>query len=138
MSMKNNKVSFDFDSTLSRTDVQDYARSLVSRGFEVWICTSRYQNCKDYLWRKFEGEECNKDLRKVASDLGIPEEKIIFTNMQDKWYKMQELGFEPLFHLDDDFIELNGINRNSKTIKAISCVGGGWKKKLEKIVGGLN
>lgn len=134
--MKNNKVSFDFDSTLSRVDVQDYARSLSNRGFEVWICTSRFENCKDYIWRKFE-EDCHKDLRKVATELSIPEERIIFTNMQDKWSKMEELGFEPLFHLDDDYIELNGINRNLKTVKAVSCIGGGWKKKLEKIVGGL-
>ena len=48
---------------------------------------------------------------------------------------MQEIGFEPLFHLDDDFVELNGINRNLKTVKAISCIGGGWKKKIEKIDG---
>ena len=136
MLMKNNKVSFDFDSTLSRVDVQDFARSLSNRGFEVWICTSRFVNCKDYIWRKFE-EDCHKDLRKVATELSIPEERIIFTNMQDKWSKMEELGFEPLFHLDDDYIELNGINRNLKTVKAVSCIGGGWKKKLEKIVGGL-
>lgn len=51
--------------------------------------------------------------------------------------KVQEIGFEPLFHLDDDFVELNGINRNLKTVKAISCIGGGWKKKIEKIVGNL-
>lgn len=69
--------------------------------------------------------------------MGIPKDRIIFTNMQDKWYKMQEIGFSPLFHLDDDFLELNGINRNLKTVKAITCTGGGWKKKLEKIVGNL-
>lgn len=134
--MKNNKVSFDYDSTLSRKDIQDYAQSLIRRGFEVWICTSRYEDCKDYLWRKNE-DDCHKDLNKVALELNIPRERIIFTNMQDKWEKMQEIGFEPLFHLDDDFVELNGINRNLKTVKAISCIGGGWKKKIEKIVGNL-
>lgn len=134
--MNNVKVSFDFDSTLSRTDIQDYAKTLILRGFEVWVCTSRYENCSDYLWRRWE-KDCHEDLKKVISELGIPWERVIFTNMQDKWYKMQELGFNPLFHLDDDSIELNGINRNLKTTKAISCTGGGWKKKLEKIVGNL-
>ena len=35
------KVSFDFDGTLSRKDVQDFAIKLVNSGFEVLIFTSR-------------------------------------------------------------------------------------------------
>jgi len=38
------KVSFDFDSTLSRKDVQDFAKKLVSEGYEVWIVTSRFDD----------------------------------------------------------------------------------------------
>ena len=35
------KVSFDFDSTLDRKDVQQFAKELVNDGVEVWIVTSR-------------------------------------------------------------------------------------------------
>ena len=38
------KVSFDFDSTLSRKDVQSFAKELVDRGLEVWIVTSRFDD----------------------------------------------------------------------------------------------
>ena len=38
------KVSFDFDGTLSRKDVQEYAKSLVNSGLEVWIVTSRFDD----------------------------------------------------------------------------------------------
>jgi hypothetical protein len=131
--ISNNKVSFDFDSTLSRTDVQDYVRSLIKRGFEIWVCTSRFEDCKDYTWRKWD-KSCHHDLLKVTSELNIPKERIIFTNMQYKWFKMIELGFNPIFHLDDDFVEINGIQRNLKAVAAVSCIGGGWKQKLEKII----
>ena len=38
------KVSFDFDGTLSRKDVQNFAKSLVNTGYDVWIVTSRFDD----------------------------------------------------------------------------------------------
>jgi len=38
------KVSFDFDGTLSKKDVQKFAKELVEEGHEVWIVTSRFSN----------------------------------------------------------------------------------------------
>ena len=35
------KVSFDFDGTLTRTLIKDYAKSLIDLGNEVWIVTYR-------------------------------------------------------------------------------------------------
>ena len=35
-------VSFDFDSTLSRKDVQEYAKELLERGIDVWVVTTVY------------------------------------------------------------------------------------------------
>ena len=51
------KVSFDFDGTLSRLDVQKYAKSLIEQGFEVWIVTSRLH-------------EKNADTKRVGSKVG--------------------------------------------------------------------
>lgn len=131
-----NQVSFDFDSTLSRVDVQDYARSLINKGYEVWILTSRFEKCTDYLWYKESlGEHCHQDLYTVANELSIPEERIIFTNMADKAYIILERGdFNPIWHLDDDYIELNQIFRKTKC-KAISVVSSSYKKKCNKILG---
>jgi hypothetical protein len=38
------KVSFDFDSTLSRDDVQEFTSELINLGFDVWVVTSRFSN----------------------------------------------------------------------------------------------
>jgi hypothetical protein len=45
------KISFDFDSTLDRKLVQDFAYSLIKRGYEVWILTSRFEDCDNYNWK---------------------------------------------------------------------------------------
>lgn len=88
--------------------------------------------------RKKIGFRCEDISPTIISFRKSKHHKKVITIDEKKWEKMQEIGFEPLFHLDDDFVELNGINRNLKTVKAISCIGGGWKKKIEKIVGDLN
>ena len=38
------KVSFDFDSTLSKDKIEDFAKELLDKGFEVWIVTTRKDN----------------------------------------------------------------------------------------------
>lgn len=109
MKTKNRKVSFDFDSTLSRKDVQSFAKELISKSIDVWICTSRFsdENIPHNNWN-------NSDLFNVANELGISKDKIIFTNMWDKWTMLKEQGF--IFHLDDESWELFLINKHTKTI----------------------
>lgn len=121
------KVSFDFDSTLSRTVVQDFAFSLIKKGYEVWIVTSRFEDCDNYNFKTD-----NSDLFNIANKLGIPKDHIKFMNMSDKYEFFLDKDF--IFHLDDDWIEINMINRNTKT-KGVSCFGtSGWKQKCEKIL----
>ena len=52
------KVSFDFDHTLSRKDVQTFAKELVNEGHEVWIVTSRFSDeaAKEKKWHWIEGQ----------------------------------------------------------------------------------
>lgn len=114
-----NKVSFDFDSTLSRKKIQDYAAELIRRGFELWICTSRcdVENAPNKEW--------NDDLFEVADILGIKREHIIFTNYANK---SEFLTDDFIFHLDDDWIELSFIKTDTK-VTGISCFGNkNWKK----------
>jgi hypothetical protein len=65
------KVSFDFDSTLSRRDVQEFAKQLVISGLEVWIVTSRFDDVtamsKNWHWIKGQ----NQKLFDIAEDCGI-------------------------------------------------------------------
>ena len=130
------QVSFDFDNTLSRKDVQDYAQSLINKGFEIWILTSRFEECSQYPWYKEGiGEYCHQDLYTVTNILGIPDNRVIFTNMKDKAeYILEISNFNPIWHLDDDYIELNIIQRKTEC-KPISVVSSSYKKKCNKVLG---
>ena len=97
------RVSFDFDSTLSRKVIQDYAKELINDKVEVWICTSRPSDEKALeLWKSIG---YNEDIFKVAKELKIPKDKIIFTNYHNKIDFLRDKGF--IWHLDDDAIELS-------------------------------
>ena len=129
------KVSFDFDSTLDREPVQKYAKELVERGHEVWIVTSRFgsdEKYKTFFMTTTPVGLTNEDLFRIASEIGIPRERIHFTEMDDKWPFMKYYQ-EFLWHLDDDWIENKAILKNTKT-KAINSLGPNWKSKCERII----
>ena len=44
-------VTFDFDGTLSRNDVQEYALELMSKGVDVWVVTSRYDELHKHRYQ---------------------------------------------------------------------------------------
>ena len=94
------KVSFDFDSTLDIPSVQKFAKKLVRKGVEVWIVTSRVSE-------RWGNPNWNKDLFKIAEDIGIKTNHIHFTEGSDKWIYLKGKDF--LFHLDDCVIELSMI-----------------------------
>lgn len=98
------KVSFDFDGTLSRKDVQSFAKELVNSGHDVWIVTSRCstEEAKKKAWWWIEKQ--NQELYDVAEECGIPKEKIVFTEHIDKIVFLKDKDFA--FHLDDDEHEL--------------------------------
>ena len=102
------KVSFDFDGTLSREDVQEYAKELLGKGIDVWVCTSRAKNPKI----KHGGIilEPNKDLYEVTDSLGISRDKIIFTEGKLKVENDEFHKQDFFFHLDDDGVELVEIS----------------------------
>ena len=120
------KVSFDFDGTLSRPIVQAYAKELISKGVEVWVCTSRFDNlhAPNINW--------NDDLFKVIHEVGINRKNLIFTNYIDKWEVLKDFDF--IWHLDDDWIELKLINKHTN-IKALSVFGNSvWKNKCNRFL----
>lgn len=126
------KVSFDFDKTLSRKDVQDFAKELVNDGHEVWIVTSRFDDEtameKKWHWIK----EQNQKLFDIADDCGIKRENIKFTCMESKSCFLE--GKEFVFHLDDDDIELMDILENSDECFPVNVEHFEWKETCKGIL----
>ena len=131
------KVSFDFDNTLSRKDVQRFAKELVSEGVEVWIVTSRISNeqskleytCNYTLDRIFKS---NKKLFRVADNVGIKREHIIFCKFAPKIDFIKDNNF--LFHLDDNPDELITIMESKDPCKPINVEHSDWEMDCRKLV----
>ena len=131
------KVSFDFDSTLSRKDVQRFAKELVEAGHEVWIVTSRISNEQAQLeyssnYTKDRIYKSNKKLFRVADNVGIKREHIIFCNFIDKIDFIKGKYF--LFHLDDDSDELISIMESKDPCRPINVEHSDWESDCRKLV----
>lgn len=122
-------VSFDFDSTLSRRDVQEYAKELMQRGVDVWVVTSRYDELHKH---RYPLNPTNEDLWSVIDDLGIPRWKVRFTCMRPKAEYLVKSYVA--WHLDDDNIELFEIRNHNCTTVGINVTSGGWRQKCERIL----
>lgn len=128
------KVSFDFDGTLSRNDVQKFATKLVDAGFEVWIVTSRCATepalAKGWHWV----ERQNQELYDVAESCGITRDKIQFTEHVDKIEFLEGKNF--IFHLDDDMDELIEISKSGDSCTPLNVDHSDWElfcvQELEK------
>jgi len=126
------KVSFDFDGTLSRKDVQEFAKELVNEGQEVWIVTSRFddESAMKKNWHWIKGQ--NQKLFDVAEDCGIKKENIHFTCMESKSIFIKNKGF--VFHLDDDDFELMDIFESKDKCRAIHVHHFEWKETCKNIL----
>lgn len=91
------KISVDFDSTLTRKEVQDFVLQMIKNGAEVFCVTSRFYN-----------NEANIELYELTDELGI--HRIIFTDGEDK---VHHIPASTNFHLDDDMHELRMIKKHS-------------------------
>lgn len=108
-------ISIDFDGTLSLPEVQVYAKTLIERGFNVMVLTTRHEK---YL---------NQDLIKITKKLGI--NKIVYTNGEDKHYYMDGVDL----HLDNDERELRLISRYTDT-EVINVTDKEWKETTENLL----
>lgn len=124
--MKILKISFDFDSTLDRPVVQKFAKSLILEGHDVWIVTTRLDdkttiiNAKELNPDLTDGEleifkNINEPVFRIAKELGIPKDKIVFTNQTWKHeFFSKNPGFH--FHFDDWWEEHKLISKNTDVI----------------------
>lgn len=140
--MENKKiVAFDYDGTLSIPSIEEYAKLLIEKGIEVWIVTSRYDSLEKYTPKYLrdlgmtilEGKDEYNNLFVVAERLGIPEEHIVFTNMELKWtYFINHPEF--IWHLDDLWSETLEINERTK-VKGIHWTGNtNWRVECSKLL----
>lgn len=90
------KVSFDFDGTLTEPSIREVAKSMIESGNDVWIVTARCD--MNY----------NTDLIKVCDYIGLPLDKVIYTNGDLKYTEYKKGGFE--LHYDDEYDEVLHIN----------------------------
>ena len=72
--IKKIKVSFDFDSTLSKPNIQEYAKSLIEKGIEVHIVTDRFEDTTRCAYT-------NEYLFNVVNKLGINKNNIHFSHL---------------------------------------------------------
>lgn len=93
------KISFDFDGTLSQLAIQELAKVHLTFGHEIWIVTARTSSSN---W--------NFDLKIVANNLGIPHERIHYTEGSYKWQFLEDNGFD--IHFDDDYMEIETARKN--------------------------
>lgn len=108
-------ISIDFDGTLSLPEVQAYAKTLIDRGINVMVLTTRHEK---YL---------NQDLIKITEKLGIS--KVIYTNGEDKHYHIDDIDL----HLDNDERELRLISRYTG-IEVINVTDKEWKEIIENLL----
>ena len=95
-----NKVSFDFDDTLSTQRGQDLAKRKIQEGKIVYIITRRQQSA-------------SAEVYKIADEIGIPHSRVHFTNGKMKWEEVKRLGIGT--HYDNNQREVDLINKNTDT-----------------------
>ena len=124
------RISFDFDYTMTRKDVRSIAEHLIAKGYELWIVTSRYDNtyALDEGWDWIPGQ--NEKVFTTAEELGIPKERIIFTNRIPKIEFLTGKGF--LVHLDDNVDELIAIMQSKDNCIPINVDNSDWIKHFEE------
>jgi len=138
------KVSFDFDGTLEKEHVREYAKELIGRGIEVWIVTTRYDSNHRHRWNlTFPGAQWanayvsndndpNFHLWGVAEWLGIPRHHVRFTCMEWKYTYLDGTKF--VWHLDDNEEEFSEARANGCSVTMIQVNSGSWKEKCEKLI----
>ena len=98
--VKFEKISIDYDDTLSTDRGKELAKKLLEQGNELVVVTRRRDSQMD-------------EVRKVAKELGI--DKVYNTNGELKWKKLKELGIKK--HIDNNPDEIKAIKDNVPSIE---------------------
>lgn len=124
--MEKIKVSFDFDGTLTRSDVQRFVKYLNHTDeLEIHITTSRSLDNDMY-------DNDHIDLFEVAEKLKISKDNIHFLDYKDKAIFFQ-YNSDFHFHLDDCWIEIDQINKYTDVI-GVCVLDKRWRPKCSDLI----
>ena len=107
------KVSIDYDDTLSTDRGKELAKRLLKEGKDVSVITRRQSDQLD-------------EVKKAANDLGISSDKVHATDGKLKWETIKKLGIEK--HIDNNSKELDAIAKNLPNVET---------EKFDYEVGGI-
>ena len=114
-------ISFDFDGTLSRSDVQDFAIEMKKAGHRTMIITNRHEDSD------------NKFVYEVAKKVGIKDHHVWFCNMIGK-HRFIRPGMKIDIHLDDDWIDCELVEQECG-VPCVKMFGNpNWKEEVYKIL----
>jgi hypothetical protein len=99
------KISYDFDGTLGEDWIQEIAKSDIAKGHEVYITTARFSHSSMPLF--------NRDLDSVAQRLGIPKERIRFTDgsLKNKYLEGFNIHYDDCEFQLDEMKDIEGLTR---------------------------
>jgi len=121
------KVSFDFDGTLSRIDVQKYAKRLLKDGLDVHVLTARVSDEPGLI--------SNEDLYTVTDRIGISRDDIQFWPYSDKAnFFREEKNRDFIWHLDDCWFETDAINKYTDIIGLCILSSNNWALKADDLI----
>jgi hypothetical protein len=107
------KISIDYDDTLSTDRGKELAKRLLKEGKDVSIITRRQSDQMENVY-------------KTADELGIPKNKVHATDGKLKWETIKKLGIEK--HIDNNSKELEAITKNLPNVET---------EKFDYEVGGI-
>lgn len=99
--MNRKKISFDFDETLDRVEVQTMAKCLIDAGHDVYITSQRVI---DDNW--------NQDIYNLAKKLNIKKENVRIIGYASKYTYLKDFQI----HFDDNKLEIEEINKKTNCI----------------------
>jgi HK97 family phage prohead protease len=110
------KVSFDFDGTISKEQWQQKAMQLKDQGKTLYIVTRRQESDSEPVYA-------------VADKIGIPHSRVYFTNGKLKWETIKRLGIGT--HYDNNEDEIKAIRENTDATAKLVSEGKSFNLKEE-------
>lgn len=138
MKKKNNIITWDYDGSTDdhfdgslnphKSEAQNMIVRLIKRGYIVYIVTRRFG--PDNSSRGIIDEHVK--VLKTAKKLGIPENRIIFTDREWKYSTLKSIG--SCMHIDDDEKEMYLIEKHLPDVKRVWLGNKYWVQEIiEKV-----
>lgn len=138
MQIKENTISCDFDGSLdddfdgtinpNKKKVKDFVSKLIRRGYYVYIITRRYGPENSSMGTIDE----HLAVWKIAEELGIPKERVIFTNRKWKYSFIESIG--ACMHIDDDKREGYWIERHLPRVTMVCLEDNNWNEQIVDVI----